>query len=214
VPVDISVPQERPPCVNCDGPLLGASVLYCTYSCEQEAAYVRYFRQVLRDGRWHKPEVREALRIQGVVVMNGGYPHPERGLSKRYREFILNRDERTCQVCGGPGTQVDHIRLRGVNGNINHPRNLQVLCAPCHRAKTLDDIRTISQREDPVLFEQLAAKSSELDRRVRAEPPERDCDDEQRWGSLWRELQTDRRAALAALFPEPSSSTPYLRLVK
>ena len=211
--VDINA-SEKPLCVNCDGPLQGTSVLYCTYSCEQEAAYVRYFRQVLRDGRWRKPEIREALRIQGVVVMNGGYPHPERGLSKRYREFILNRDDHTCQVCGGPGTQVDHIRLRGVNGNINHPRNLQVLCAPCHRAKTLDDIRTIGQREDPALFEQLAAKSRELDRRVRAEPPERECDDEQRWGSRWRELQAARRAALGATAAEPTRSAPYLRLVK
>ncbi|MBV9119269.1 MAG: HNH endonuclease [Chloroflexi bacterium] len=202
--------EDAAGCVNCDGELTGRSVLYCSPRCEQEASYVRYFRQVLRDGRWKLAEVREALRIRGVVVMNGGYPHPERAISKRYREFILNRDEHTCQACGGQGSQVDHIHLRGIGGNINHPRNLQVLCSRCHRAKTLADIRLISHREDPLLWQQLHEKSLELDRRVRAQPPERVSDDEQLWPSTWRELQAQRRAEREAAQPP----RPRLRLVK
>jgi len=182
-----------PLCVNCDGPLLGTSLLYCSSRCEQEASYVRYFRLALKDGRWRRPGVQEAIRIRGVVVMNGGYPHPERSISKRFREFILARDDRTCQSCGGPGTQVDHIRLRGVNGNINHPRNLQTLCARCHREKTLADIRLISHREDPETWQRLHEKSLELERRVRTEAPERLSDDEERWPLAWRDLRAERQ---------------------
>lgn len=202
-------------CVNCDGPLLSSSLLYCSSRCEQEASYVRYFRTVLKDGRWRKPEIREAIRIRGVVVMNGGYPHPERAISKHFREFILARDGHTCQSCGGPGNQVDHIRLRGVNGNINHPRNLQTLCARCHREKTLADIRLISQREDPETWDCLHQKSMELDRRVRAEVPERVSDDEERWPRTWRELQAERRRQREQ---QPTSPSPtqkrHLWLVK
>ncbi len=201
-------------CVNCDGPLLAASLLYCSAACEQEAGYVRYFRQVLKDGRWRKPEVREAIRIRGVVVMNGGYPHPERTLSKRYREFILRRDGYACQVCGQPARQVDHIRLRGVNGNINHPRNLQVLCGACHREKTLGDIRLISQREDPELWERLHAKSMELDRRVRADPPERLSDDEQQWPQAWRALRAERAERRRQAHAASRPARGHLRLVK
>jgi hypothetical protein len=122
-------------CVNCDGPLLGGSLLYCTSRCEQEASYVRYLRLVLKDGRWRRPEVREAIRIRGVVVMNGGYPVEERAIS-------------------------------------------------------------------------------ELDRRVRAEAPERLSDDEERWPLVWRELQAERRARTERLPRPPSRGRPHLRLVK
>lgn len=202
-------------CVNCDGPLLGNGLLYCSPACEQEAGYVRYFRQVLKDGRWRKPEIQETIRIRGVVVMNGGYPHPERAISKQYREFVLQRDNYTCRACGEPGRQVDHIRLRGFNGNINHPLNLQVLCAACHRAKTLADVHTISHREDPELWQKLHEKSVELDRRVRADPPERACDDEATWGATWRRLRAERQAQLAKLRPEDAGRAKgHLRLVK
>ena len=200
-------------CVNCDGPLLGTSLLYCSSRCEQEASYVRYFRLVLKDGRWRRPEVQEAIRIRGVVVMNGGYPHPERAISKRFREFILARDDHTCQRCGEPGNQVDHIRLRGVSGNINHPRNLQTLCGRCHREKTLGDIRLVSHREDPETWDRLHDKSIELDRRVRAEAPERLSDDEQRWPLTWRTLQAERRA-LRQQQPPAARKKRHLWLVK
>lgn len=206
---------QPPLCLNCDGPLLGRSVLYCSDACQQEASYVRYYRQVLADGRWRKPEIQETLRIRGVVVMNGGYPYAERAVSKQYREFVLQRDNYTCRSCGEPGTQVDHIRLYGVSHNINHPLNLQVLCASCHRAKTLSDIQLISHREDPELWQKLHDKSAELARRVRADPAERVSDDEQRWGGAWRQIQAERRAQLDALKP-PSTAhgKRHLRLVK
>jgi 5-methylcytosine-specific restriction endonuclease McrA len=194
---------------------MGHGLLYCSPACEQEAGYVRYFRQVLKDGRWSRPEIQETIRIRGVVVMNGGYPHPERAVSREYREFVLRRDNFTCRSCGQPGNQVDHIRLYGFNGNINHPLNLQVLCGDCHRAKTLADIQTVSRREDPDLWQKLHDKSVELDRRVRADPPERPCDDEATWAAIWRTLRAERRAQLQKLRPEDAGpGKRHLRLVR
>jgi 5-methylcytosine-specific restriction endonuclease McrA len=205
--------RPLPLCVNCDRPLgQGGSLLYCSDACSQEASYVRYYRLALSDGRWRKPEVQEAIRIRGVVVMNGGYPRSERTLSPQLRTFVLERDGHTCQSCGGRGTQVDHIRMRGVNRNLNHPLNLQVLCAACHREKTLSDIRLISHRDDPELWSKLHAKSTELERRVRAEPAERVCDDEGEWPLVWRKLQAERREQLPR--GRPSVRRGHLRLVK
>lgn len=188
--------EGLPLCVNCDGPLTEDSLLYCSGGCEQEASYVRYYRQVLRDGRWRRTEIQEVLRIRGAVVMNGGYPDEKRTLPKAYRDFILARDDHTCRNCGDPGNQIDHIKVRGINGNINHALNLQVLCSRCHRAKTIADIRQISQSDDPELWQKLQDKSQELHRRIRAEPAERVSDDEQQWGTVWRPLQAERRLAL------------------
>src|SRR5438552_1611174 len=52
-------------CLNCDGPIHEPSwpFLYCLGRCRQEAKYVRYARQVIRDGRGDRPDAREALQI-------------------------------------------------------------------------------------------------------------------------------------------------------
>lgn len=57
------------------------------------------------------------------------------------RHRILNRDNHTCQNCGhhsptGVGLEIDH-RDNTRDDTYNNDRNLQVLCAPCHRRKTL-----------------------------------------------------------------------------
>lgn len=48
------------------------------------------------------------------------------------RPRILRRDRYTCQQCGAPANQVDHIR----RGNDHSDSNLQALCEKCHRRKT------------------------------------------------------------------------------
>ena len=48
-----------------------------------------------------------------------------------YRRKIRERDNYTCQLCGKPGYDVDHI----VPWHISHdssPSNLRVLCHPCN----------------------------------------------------------------------------------
>lgn len=50
----------------------------------------------------------------------------------RRKATVLRRDRHTCQPCGAPATQVDHIRP-GDNNSLN---NLQAICDACHRAKS------------------------------------------------------------------------------
>ena len=52
----------------------------------------------------------------------------------RIHRFVLDRDDRTCQVCGEPqeSPQVHHIVWRSHNGS-DHPKNLMVVCESCHR---------------------------------------------------------------------------------
>jgi 5-methylcytosine-specific restriction endonuclease McrA len=68
-------------------------------------------------------------------------PYERIELTLRERIFILNRDKRTCQMCGRKAPEVileiDHI-IPVSKGGSNHPTNLQVLCFDCNRGKGAD----------------------------------------------------------------------------
>jgi 5-methylcytosine-specific restriction endonuclease McrA len=51
------------------------------------------------------------------------------------KEFIRERDHRTCALCGADGNEVDHI-VEVADGGTNLPSNLQTLCHNCHSDKT------------------------------------------------------------------------------
>lgn len=57
---------------------------------------------------------------------------------RRKRAAILLRDEYTCQACGLVTLQleVDHIVNRA-RGGLDDEANLQSLCVPCHKLKTV-----------------------------------------------------------------------------
>lgn len=56
----------------------------------------------------------------------------------KLRRFVLRRDNGVCQLCrSAPATEVDHI----VAGDNHHVTNLQAVCSPCHRDKTLREAR-------------------------------------------------------------------------
>ena len=52
----------------------------------------------------------------------------------RIRSFVIERDRRTCQVCGetAEDIQIHHIVWRCHNGS-DHPKNLMVVCEHCHK---------------------------------------------------------------------------------
>lgn len=56
---------------------------------------------------------------------------------RRLREVVIARDGGACQMCGSPGTHVDHIVPRRLmDGNVvDSLENLQLLCAPCNLRK-------------------------------------------------------------------------------
>jgi 5-methylcytosine-specific restriction protein A len=62
-------------------------------------------------------------------------PDRYRGVPKAQADRIRRRDKHTCQKCGRPGHDVDHI-INVADGGTDEDDNLQVLCPDCHRVKT------------------------------------------------------------------------------
>lgn len=66
----------------------------------------------------------------------GNQPHT----TKAQRQRIHTHDNGTCQHCGAPGVEVDHIDNRR-GSDYNSDSNLQLLCVSCHKAKTQVEAR-------------------------------------------------------------------------
>lgn len=87
----------------------------------------------------------------------GHYPRLTYSQETAYKEQIRQRDSYTCQLCGMPGRDVDHI----VPYNVSHDSsedNLRVLCHRCNLIgrrqrkntnpfKTIDDWYDYLERE-------------------------------------------------------------------
>jgi len=61
----------------------------------------------------------------------GGYGYHQKG---HFKQMILERDNHTCQICGSPAQEVDHI----IPWRISHdstPSNLRAICIKCNRAR-------------------------------------------------------------------------------
>ncbi len=63
-------------------------------------------------------------------------------MDERTRLRIWDRDDHVCQVCGGPGQEIDHIEEKGMGGRkgamkkwFDRDGNLQTICLRCHRQK-------------------------------------------------------------------------------
>jgi 5-methylcytosine-specific restriction endonuclease McrA len=52
---------------------------------------------------------------------------------------IRHRDGHTCQLCGAPADQVDHVIDRSAGGALFDPDNLRACCRPCNRARQRND---------------------------------------------------------------------------
>ena len=174
------------PCVNC-GSLMQGATLYCSELCSQEAEWVRYTRRSFRDGRARLLEVAYAIRVRRAHILAGGYPAHARRLPGCVRKAVFARDEGKCRACGQPGAEIDHI-----SGDGDDLDNLQLLCAVCHRKKTLSSMIRISKESHPAAWQ----KAEELSRRVRVKRPLRLCDSEE-WNEIWRDILTERKRQAA-----------------
>ena len=53
----------------------------------------------------------------------------------KVRRRVLARDRHTCQLCGSPATEVDHITPVAAGGAWYELSNLRAVCAPCNQAR-------------------------------------------------------------------------------
>ena len=152
-PNDDPLTQADLRCFNCEGSVVdrGYPYLFCSEGCTEEAHTIRYVRGVNRDGRILDPLVLEAVQIRIGMVLGGGYSKQDRALSPKARAAIIKRDQGRCQLCGAEGTQIDHINadLELARRDINDPANLQLVCDPCHRKKTLSTFKPLEPEHLP-----------------------------------------------------------------
>ncbi len=175
-------------CLNCDEAIPGSQEvsLYCTPLCRDEAIYVRYVRACKSDGRVKNKDVQDAIRIRFVHIASGGYSAKERRVSQELRDDVIARDNGRCQICGENGTDIDHIK-----GNSDKIDNLQLLCCACHNKKTIDSFIPIPPDDERYL--KALESGFRLDERIYAKKPLRQCDDEKKWESNWRQILSSRR---------------------
>lgn len=185
-----NVTNPRWTCLNCDRSFASSKAkLFCAELCRDVARLVRYVRACRADGRADQPDVQDAIRIQLAHVLAGGYPRLRRQVPLNIRALVIARDEGRCQVCGGVGTEIDHI-----DGSSNELENLQLLCHDCHVEKTKSRLRVILPMDQR--YSEYAKKAAELKRRFEARKPLRLCDDHERWNGASRVLLAERRAQL------------------
>lgn len=75
-------------------------------------------------------------RIKNPDIQGEGYQQGEQMGFYNIREYVLHRDDHTCQHCHGkkkdPVLQVHHLRGRMEGGATNRPEELITVCKTCH----------------------------------------------------------------------------------
>ena len=187
-------------CANCLERLPDdVEALYCSAWCSEVSETVRYLRRVVRDGRIEQPDVQLAVATRNAFLLAGSYRALGRTLPPATRAEVLHRDDGLCQLCGKPGTEIDHI-----DGSSADPENLQLLCADCHHAKTAENIV-------PASPEQSALLRALFDTRVVPDEPQLLADDDLRWAGIWSQLKAQRKERTIARLVGAGFSLRMLR---
>jgi 5-methylcytosine-specific restriction endonuclease McrA len=161
--------------------------LFCSDLCRDEASLVRYVRACSADGRLADPDVHEAVEIKMAHVLAGGYDRRGRQLSREVRDAVIARDSGKCQMCGGAGTEIDHIADSSDNLD-----NLQLLCHACHVVKTQASFRKVSPGDPD--YPEVNARRNALMERFYSPKSLRECDDPNLWKARSQQLMAERRA--------------------
>jgi hypothetical protein len=191
-------------CANCGEPTDGL-LLFCDDLCKQIPQTIRYIRKAISDGRIEKPDAQEGAGRKLLMLTGGGYPERERRLTTQQRQTILKRDNHTCQLCGKPGDQVDHIA-----GDSGDPSNLRALCGACNLKEAFKNFQPIT---DSAKADDLNAMLSNVAQRIGALIPTELCDDHERWDNCCMGIVGARRrlsnslARQKGVFPELRHTT-------
>jgi 5-methylcytosine-specific restriction endonuclease McrA len=186
-------------CLNCGRAIDtdGSVRLFCSDLCKEVSRTIRYGRAIHKDGRINRPDVAETWEIKCAWAINGMvYPRNQREVKGEVRNLVFERAAGCCQECGGVATEIDHLNKPEFIDDINHPDNLQVLCSDCHRKKSLTGFTPTPFSELPGdMQERILELTSRLDSPV----PQRLCDDEVVWPTIWNRILKERRQYMKKL---------------
>lgn len=180
-------------CVNCDRIVVVSSrpTLYCSPRCQQNAKFVRYFRGSIRDGRIHDPLVQEAIRTRLAFAFSerGYYDERTRKIPFVLRKQVIELYKGLCRKCGAEGSEIDHV-----DGDHNKLENLQLLCRDCHSQKTVANLVPLTPAHEK--YSEIQERAEHLRSRVVAVAPQRPCDDERNWNTIYRQIIAGQRQLL------------------
>jgi hypothetical protein len=169
--------------VNCDGtiPWNQKKKIYCGTFCKEQAKDIRWIRGTIIRGVYDDPDVVIARKTRIAHLNAGGYLSLNRRIPIQTRFAVMRKYNHKCATCGTKdvdGThEVDHIE-----DSSNSIDNLQLLCIPCHRAKTMANI--VSVEEDDPRREEIDIHVKELKERVFSPNALKLCDDYGNWPEI------------------------------
>ena len=112
--------KEVGKCAYCGGGLSGRQRRWCGRECERSA-------------------------VNTMLIRKGDV--------KTLRQELLRRDHGICAGCGSPQDRIggewhaDHITAVVNGGGLCGLEGYQTLCLPCHKAKTISDVRQARSRD-------------------------------------------------------------------
>jgi len=122
---------ECPVCATPFHPVTGRRTVFCSRLCYH----------AFRTGKTKSPEWRLATARKRAALGQNFTPSQKKA--------IRRRDGNLCRECGGTeNLDVDHI-VPCHRGGTNDLSNGQVLCQPCHAAKTLTERQALAQLPAP-----------------------------------------------------------------
>ncbi len=162
------------------------------------AELIRYVRRARTDGRDQRPDVQEAIRTRLAFVLASGYPEYDRRVPDTIRAEVFQRAGGRCEECGcvldfdrSTGDPDAVATIQHVAGNSNDPAHLKAFCRRCN-------IGDAQSRFVPVQpGSPQAAILVEFRLRCDSPTPQRICDDEERWPTLWGSMKREALEALA-----------------
>lgn len=187
---------KRFDCVNCgeEIPWSRKFKLYCSPFCREQSSVIRWIRSTISRGVFDEPDVAEARLIRVSWLNSGGYSRTNRMVTSDVKRQIAKKFDNKCALCDSKNTgshEIDHIF-----GDSNTLDNLQLLCKPCHRKKTLENIgkfANINPDSLPDAVRDIEIHASELRARCFSIQPLNDCDNHHTWDEKRKGIQENRK---------------------
>lgn len=101
------VPTDPAMCPNCGLPVRSERSPYCSDECREESAFVRQFRNGLREGLM-EPERQAALGQKLWRILGGGLPRRIALIPEKQAAKFLDKAG-VCAICGAPATRIDNV---------------------------------------------------------------------------------------------------------